>query len=483
MNQLNSINNIASLLSRFVVQVKGLNSINQYGINVISETILIPVFNEVYGYNLSNLNKEYSNYPGLDLGDKKVRISFQITSKADSEKIKDTLELFLANKYYESYDKLIIYCITEKSKIKNNFSENTNGKFHFDATKDVIDYTDLLKEINSLTDYGKVQRIENLLTKQFSEIKLQEYHVFESQKYESVYSNLLKISFPKELNTARIAISRKDIKKKRGIYNDRQLIFQYKKEADIKFSSDWIDLNKQLYTFHDLSNTNHEISKVIDLGTRETILCEDFYSTSKDHERAFKALLKFCFSKYAHFLGIDFNHDEDLYIFACEDEDRVVRSETWMTGKRRATRDVIKVKIHKKSNTVWYYTHLAFSIAFKYYQNEWFLEISPDWFITRDGFKKHYSMNKEVASWLKRKERNLHVFNNTKFIANYLKYGKLQTDLFKEKILMPRNFINLIRFESFGNSPLLNEIDWKLTESKEVLESMIDQDGDLESEL
>jgi len=50
MNQLTSINRIATLLSRFVVEVKTLNAINQYGINFLAENVLIPIFKEVYGF-------------------------------------------------------------------------------------------------------------------------------------------------------------------------------------------------------------------------------------------------------------------------------------------------------------------------------------------------------------------------------------------------------------------------------------------------
>ena len=59
MNQLDSINRIVTLLSRFVAEVKGLNAINQYGINYISENVLIPIFREIFDYKeLENLNNQ-----------------------------------------------------------------------------------------------------------------------------------------------------------------------------------------------------------------------------------------------------------------------------------------------------------------------------------------------------------------------------------------------------------------------------------------
>src|SRR5687767_8590631 len=120
MNQLNSINTISSLLSRFVAQVKGLNAISQYGINILSETVLIPLFKELFEYqDLENFNiTQGSNYPGIDIGDRKQRVAFQITSTADIEKIRHTLRQFSSNEHYKYFDDLYIYCLTEKVKYK-----------------------------------------------------------------------------------------------------------------------------------------------------------------------------------------------------------------------------------------------------------------------------------------------------------------------------------------------------------------------------
>ena len=57
-------------------------------------------FREIYGYTgLENLNKsEGPNFPAIDLGDKETGIAYQITSKADSQKIKGTLKKFVGRK-------------------------------------------------------------------------------------------------------------------------------------------------------------------------------------------------------------------------------------------------------------------------------------------------------------------------------------------------------------------------------------------------
>ena len=90
----------------------------QTDINKISETILIPLFAEVYSCkNLNNLNvTEHANYPGIDLGDEVAKVAFQITSTPGIDKVKDTLQKFADYGLYEKYDKLIIYILTERQK-------------------------------------------------------------------------------------------------------------------------------------------------------------------------------------------------------------------------------------------------------------------------------------------------------------------------------------------------------------------------------
>ena len=111
MHSLHLQNRINELMSAFVTQVRGATSMGRTDINKVAESVLIPLFKEVYGYtNLRNLNEvEKTNYPAIDLGDETARVAVQITSTTDIEKIKDTLRGFVEHKLYEKYDKLIVY--------------------------------------------------------------------------------------------------------------------------------------------------------------------------------------------------------------------------------------------------------------------------------------------------------------------------------------------------------------------------------------
>lgn len=475
------------MLSRFVVEVKTLNSINQYGINFLSENILIPIFKEVFGFkNLVNLNNEQNNIEGIDLGDSNAKVSFQITSSSDNEKVKHTLRQFVKGEHHRTYNTLFIYILTEK---QNSYSDREyptiiNNAFNFNKDHHILDYRDLMKKINAITNYQTIQRIEALLESQFTERKLESFkNQFDTPIQETVVANLLELKIPTKLYIGKLLIDRNDVLKRmrNKKANDREVIFSYKKEKGLRFSADWVDHNKQIISFHDLGNKNHDLSKIVDQGTIDCISPEEFYEKGIDHMRVFKALLKYCFSKQAYFLGIEFIHQDNLYFFSPEDENVITRTESWNSGKRTISRDVIRIKLHKKDNTPWYYSNLAFSISFKFLDGILYLEISPEWYITKDGKQKHYWMDEQVTSFLKKNEKNQHILNHVKFIGNYLKYGKTQTEMFNDSgHHKPTNFLEFIKFLTFKNSPKLNEEDWVQNETEENLKDMKDKDGTIE---
>jgi hypothetical protein len=486
MNQLDSITRISSLLSRFVAEVKALNAINQYGINFLAETVLVPIFKIVFDLpNLSNLNTEENNVAGIDLGDQIAKVAFQITSSSDNDKVKHTLRQFIKFEHFINYKVLYIYMLSEK---QNNYKDSEyneilSGQIEFSKNIHILDFRDLLKKINAIEDFEKVKDIEILLEKQFSDTKLDTFkNAFSTPQTEILYSNLLSFTFPDKIYIADLSIGRKDIAFLRGkkFLNDREIIFAYKKQNGLRFSADWIDFNKKIISFHDLSNTNHDLSKIIDLGTVELLSPSEFYEISSPHLRAFKALLKYTFSKQMFYLNVNFYHDENMFVFLPEDENVVTRTESWNTGRRTVSRDVIRMKRNIKTNHVWYYTHLAFSLAFRNYESVWYVELTPEWFITKDGKQKHYFQHEEVTSFLKKNERNQHVLNHVKFLANYLRYGKNQGSIFSLNELKPLNFLQFGTLLTFKNAPYLDELAWKTNETEEHLKIMQDKDGTIE---
>ena len=171
MNLKKTQDRINELMSRFVAQIKGATATSRTDINRISEDVLIRLFSEIYGHTeLKNLNVEDTNTPAIDLGDKETRTAYQITSTPTSQKVKKTLEKFVAHRRYEKYDHLIIYILTEKQNTYRGkgFDEIIQGKFSFDKDKDIRDYRDLLKEISGFP-LEKARKVANILEQHFGE--------------------------------------------------------------------------------------------------------------------------------------------------------------------------------------------------------------------------------------------------------------------------------------------------------------------------
>ena len=170
MNLQESQNRINELMARFVAQVKGATAMSRTDINLVAEDVLVPLLSEIYGHtDLKNLNiSEGPNSPAIDLGDKGTRTAYQITSRRDSQKIKDTLKKFIAHKLYEEYDRLVIYILTEKqSRYQGRgFDEIIQDKFCFDKENDILDYQDLLREILGFS-LNKSRKVEHILEQHF----------------------------------------------------------------------------------------------------------------------------------------------------------------------------------------------------------------------------------------------------------------------------------------------------------------------------
>ncbi|MGC2237976.1 MAG: SMEK domain-containing protein [Pyrinomonadaceae bacterium] len=169
MNQQKSLQRISEILAIFVKQIESENAMGLFDKNRITEDIFIPVFSEVYDYkNLVNLNLLGENYAGLDLGDDKARVAFQISSNVTNQKVKETLQSIIDNKYYEKYDTFIIYDITEKQRSYSGsgWSKIIDKRFIF-TSDNILDYKDLSSSIRHL-EFSKIEKIEKILEDQFS---------------------------------------------------------------------------------------------------------------------------------------------------------------------------------------------------------------------------------------------------------------------------------------------------------------------------
>jgi hypothetical protein len=471
-----SQNRIFHLLSTLVVQIEGIASLGRTDINQIAENVLIPVFEEVYGYTeLQNLNfSEDANFPGIDLGDKKARVAIQVTSTPDSEKVKHTLLKFVEHKLYRQYDHLIIYILTRKQKSYSGagYDEIIQSTFTFDKSRDIRDYSDLTRDIAAL-QIDQVRRIENILEANIGDKNIPLFGKTYEPQVESVYLNLLEVSFPEMVYVAELTVHPDDSQhnvRRKGRRFTRKSSYRDAVRAELnklglRFSTDYVCHERKIVTFHDLNDRLLPLAHVIDSGTITELSSKEFYSIDEGYENVFKTLLRQCLQQKLYRQRVLWQHEEELFIF-CDIEGETVRSEQWY-GKKENKREVyVRTMKDNKHDEILNCKHLSFEVQFRRFSDVWFLVIKPDWFFSFDGFRRNFFASDNLR-WIKANENNDAVFNQLRFIAYFLK-NEQQSNLFVARHTYP--FLTFGELVTFDNAPKIDDKEWRPKSTKKTEE-------------
>ena len=146
---INSGKYLDSIIQNLTVLRQEINAKAQLGLTDLNkhcEDFVKGILNRIYGYNLDNLNKEASNFPGLDLGDKTIEIAYQITSTKTTEKVDHTLELCLKKEHYKVFKKIYVFILTNKQ-TSYSIKTVTEPHFKFSDKENIIDFDDIYKDI------------------------------------------------------------------------------------------------------------------------------------------------------------------------------------------------------------------------------------------------------------------------------------------------------------------------------------------------
>ena len=478
---------IAELVARFVTEIKGETAMSRTDPNRVAESVLVPLFRIVYGYQrLRNLNHtDRVNFPGIDLADDTAGVAFQVTATSTSSKIKETLRTFSEAKFYERYSHLIVYILTERQQSYSGrgFEKYIDGRFTFDKTEDIRDYRHLLRAVERLP-----------LEEALNVLSILEQHIGEKKPVvgrktpliatEPLFLNFVEIEFPSTLYLADLTnpLPRDDGGRRQGVrrfrrrLSERDQVKAVLKEEGLNFSSDWTCHAQQIVTFHDLGNSEMPISRIVDQGTISSFAPEDYYRISDDHERIFKGLLRYCLQQKIFKKGIQWQNRENLFIFVEAEDGGGVREEHW-EGPDSRSRKVYERKMkNNKPDEILSCKHLAFATEFRRYGSRWFLLIKPEWFFSFDGYHRNRFASKSV-DWLKRHEWNTHVFNHFKFIIRHIDY-EAPSDLYYQS--RPRYpFVKFKELLTISGSPAIDDKDWLATEELSHRKKSEDEGGTL----
>lgn len=305
---------------------------------------------------------------------------------------------------------------------------------------------------------------------------------------EPVYSNLVKIKFPSHLYIADLDVDKKLVKqynkeKKRPF--SKPSLHDYAISAlymqNISFPHDWVVWDGKIITFHNLQDDSIDLTKIIDRGTAEAFSCNEFYEASADQLSQFKYLLKKCLETKLHKLKIKWFKDERLFAFLPTQKDDLGRWQprlhSWTKSKKSATRKVVDVKYDLRDQTkVFNLRCNAFRIGFENLENDWYISLKPEWiFLWSDLRVCDYAFKN--IQWLKKTERNMHVFNHFNFILRYLQPSYTES-LFTEYRDYP--FLKLEKIEKFDFSPIIPDTIWSNLEAIGVQKKLNDSDENVD---
>lgn len=460
---------ISGLLAQLVTEVKGSSALGLTDINKLCEDSLLPVLKNALDLpNLRNLNQaSKKNFPAIDLADDESETAIQVTATSERSKITDTLKKFAAHGLNTRYRRLLVYVLTEKKEhyATLDASEYTGANIEFDINRDVIDYRDVLKAL-----HGKpieiLETIARALENQMSTMTWGTPEETSLCHKENVFLNLLSISFPSELYVGelRFDVEERPPRHERSRINSRDKVRELLDLHEVRFSSDWTCHENQLVTFHDLSDDQLPLSKIVEKGTVTCLNPKEYYGADENQERVFKSLLHNCLKQDLFRKGVQWQHEADLFIFVPEHDDQMKREVSWNSGK--VSRTVYQRKMNKKDPTkVFQCKHLAFDRQFLYLDGGWFLVIKPDWFMSRDGYNES-QFGHDSISWLKRHEWNKTVFTHLRFLIDFLT-TEPGVDLFNQDHSSKPSFLKFDQLVTFRNVQGIPDNDWIAEESQD----------------
>ena len=167
--------NIVQRLSAFESNVKRSSQLGRTNINKDAERLFCYPLELLFGGQFINLNTVEANYPAVDLGSIEKRISVQVTSDNNHDKIQSTLDKFFLHDKDRDFDRLIVLIIGERKHYRS--SKDTKqakfppfelkGKLDFDPDRDIWGTVELLQQIDGLSP-DKMEALSGFLDSQLA---------------------------------------------------------------------------------------------------------------------------------------------------------------------------------------------------------------------------------------------------------------------------------------------------------------------------
>ena len=246
-------------------------------------------------------------------------------------------------------------------------------------------------------------------------------------KKERLYSNLLRVdAFPE-----RIFVAYTECRRPMDVW---ALLHKNRQDAD----AGWVLRSKRLISFHDLSE--EPWTAICDMGSVESFPTSDWSdSTDPDRQRVLVQLLNQTLRAQLS-PKVRYWPMEGCFSICGEAKKLLYRS-----LKRKSKISIVsQFSKHARDGRIFKWRrHMAFRGQFRLFDSQWYLEITPTYRFTRDGFELD-RFHQDRLKRIKQLEGNRAVLSCILFWADYL--GPNET-LFKND-MPPIRFGDLLTFES-----------------------------------
>jgi hypothetical protein len=228
-----------------------------------------------------------------------------------------------------------------------------------------------------------------------------------SDRKEWVYSNLLKVTTLPE----RIYAANTTHRFAGPLWNALQ-------QRGGEIGPEWLLTSKRISSFRDL--TEHPWNTICNPASIQTCVTQEWADTDDpDRRRDFVRLLNHCLRAFTRSLDLCYHRNLDCYYFPAT-PDLQPRSLTYHSLQQKACREVFAV-YHKKNQpeSVSHFRHSAFGGSFQRYGREWYLQITPTYLYTIDGYRVSRFQG-DLLAGIKRFDRNAAVVGQIAMWGDYL---------------------------------------------------------------
>lgn len=200
-------------------------------------------------------------------------------------------------------------------------------------------------------------------------------------------------------------------------YHHPQEIWDFMRSIDEQVGAEWILKNKQIISFYNLGE--YPWKKVCELGTVECFHANEWaYSQDTERLRDFVWLLNRALQSKVRPVVLYDRKKSRYYVKATHDLSP--RIFAYQSLENKTTRVVFRAYFSRgEPKHIVYYRHSAFEGQFRRFNSRWYLEITPTYHFTTNGYSPS-RFGDDALKGIKQLERNQAVLGQLVMWASYL---------------------------------------------------------------